>query len=113
MREMGFGPHPLTNNRDTKLNPNNKNLLQLKLNSRNDKKPLSSGNDWAYKALQLEYPNILPVFHSVGLTSPLICLSGSGQLFHQEFRKDINLVFISVTFFPEVDLCHHLVGETV
>ena len=85
MRGMGFGPHPLTKSRKIKPSPKNKILLQLKLNSRNDKKPLSNGNDWAYKALQLEYPNILPVFHSVGLTSRLICLSGSGQLFHQEF----------------------------
>jgi len=29
MREMGFDPHPLTKNRNTKPSPNNNNLLQL------------------------------------------------------------------------------------
>ena len=49
------------------------------------KKPLNNDNVPAYKAHQLEHLNILLVFQSGVLISPLICLNGSEQLFHQEF----------------------------
>jgi len=65
---MGFDPHPLKSSKNPKPRPYFKILKQLTFKSRNDKKPLNSDNDLVYKAHQLEHPNILLVFQSVGLT---------------------------------------------